>query len=127
MIGFWLFMLICNLLLPVCMSGFGRYFRNKAPGQINMLFGYRTSRSTKNRDTWEFAHHYFGRLWYRLGLIMLPVTVAAMMPVFGKNIDFVGFYGSIVSLVQIVVMLVPIWFTESALKRTFDEDGKRRV
>lgn len=127
MIGFWFFMLICNLLLPVCMSGFGRYFRNKAPGQINMLFGYRTSRSTKNRDTWEFAHHYFGRLWYRLGLIMLPVTVAAMMPVFGKNIDFVGFYGSIVSLVQIVVMLVPIWFTESALKRTFDEDGKRRV
>lgn len=127
MIGFWFFMLVCNLLLPVCMSGFGRYFRNKAPGQINMLFGYRTSRSTKNRDTWEFAHHYFGRLWYRLGLIMLPVTVAAMMPVFGKNIDFVGFYGSIVSLVQIVVMLVPIWFTESALKRTFDEDGKRRV
>ena len=127
MIGFWFFMLVCNLLLPVCMSGFGRYFRNKAPGQINMLFGYRTSRSTKNRDTWEFAHHYFGRLWYRLGLIMLPVTVAAMMPVFGKNIDFVGFYGSIVSLVQIVVMLVPIWFTESALKRTFAEDGKRRV
>ena len=127
MIGFWFFMLVCNLLLPVCMSGFGRYFRNTAPGQINMLFGYRTSRSTKNRDTWEFAHHYFGRLWYRLGLIMLPVTVAAMMPVFGKNIDFVGFYGSIVSLVQIVVMLVPIWFTESALKRTFDEDGKRRV
>ena len=127
MIGFWFFMLVCSLLLPVCMSGFGRYFRNKAPGQINMLFGYRTSRSTKNRDTWEFAHHYFGRLWYRLGLIMLPVTVAAMMPVFGKNIDFVGFYGSIVSLVQIVVMLVPIWFTESALKRTFDEDGKRRV
>lgn len=127
MIGFWVFMLVCDLLLPVCMFGFGRYFRNKAPGQINMLFGYRTPRSTKNRDTWEFAHHYFGRLWYRLGLIMLPVTVAVMLPVFGKNIDFVGFYGSIVSLVQIVVMLVPIWFTESALKRTFDEDGKRRI
>lgn len=127
MIGFWVFMLVCDLLLPVCMLGFGRYFRNKAPGQINMLFGYRTPRSTKNRDTWEFAHNYFGRLWYRLGLIMLPVTVAVMLPVFGKNIDFVGFYGSIVSLVQIVVMLVPIWFTESALKRTFDEDGKRRV
>lgn len=127
MIGFWVFMLVCNLLIPVCMLGFGKYFRNKAPGQINMLFGYRTPRSTKNRDTWEFAHHYFGRLWYRLGLIMLPVTLAVMLPVFGKSIDSVGFYGSIVSLVQIVVMLVPIWFTESALKHTFDEDGKRRV
>ena len=127
MIGFWVFMLVCNLLIPVCMLGFGKYFRNKAPGRINMLFGYRTPRSTKNRDTWEFAHHYFGRLWYRLGLIMLPVTLAVMLPVFGKSIDSVGFYGSIVSLVQIVVMLVPIWFTESALKHTFDEDGKRRV
>lgn len=91
-----------------------------------MLFGYRTPRSVKSRDTWEFAHHYFGRLWYRLGLVLLPVTVAAMLPLLGKSIDTTGIYGSILSGVQIVIMLLPVWFTESALKRTFDEDGNRR-
>ncbi|MDD7390635.1 MAG: SdpI family protein [Lachnospiraceae bacterium] len=126
MAGFWFFMLMCNLLIPACMIGFGWYFRKKAPGQINMLFGYRTPRSAKNRDTWKFAHHYFGRLWYRLGMVLLPVTVAAMLPLLGKSIDTIGIYGSILSGIQIVIMLLPIWFTESALKRTFDEDGNRR-
>ena len=54
--GFWIFMLIMDLLLPFTMIGFGRYFTKKAPKEINSVFGYRTSMSMKNKDTWEFAH-----------------------------------------------------------------------
>lgn len=36
---------------PVTMVGFGRLFMAKAPKNINMLFGYRTAMSMKNRDT----------------------------------------------------------------------------
>ena len=55
---FWIFMLIMDLLLPFTMIGFGRYFMKKAPKEINSVFGYRTSMSMKNKDTWEFAHKY---------------------------------------------------------------------
>ena len=55
--GFWIFMLIMDLLLPFTMIGFGRYFMKKAPKEINSVFGYRTSMSMKNKDTWEFAHN----------------------------------------------------------------------
>ena len=41
--GFWIFMLIMDLLLPFTMIGFGRYFMKKAPKEINSVFGYRTS------------------------------------------------------------------------------------
>ena len=58
--GFWIFMLIMDLLLPFTMIGFGRYFMKKAPKEINSVFGYRTSMSMKNKDTWEFAHKYCG-------------------------------------------------------------------
>lgn len=126
MIGFWVFMMCMELLIPVCMIGFGRLFCNQAPGAINSLFGYRTSRSRKNRDTWEFAHHYFGKLWYRAGRILLLLSVLAMLPVFGKSIDFVGWYGTVICVIQMVVMMVPVYYTESALKRTFDENGNRR-
>ena len=51
--GFWIFMLIMDLLLPFTMIGFGRYFMKKAPKEINSVFGYRTSMSMKNKDTWE--------------------------------------------------------------------------
>ena len=63
--GFWIFMLVSELLIPVLMIGFGRCFRKNAPKEINPVFGYRTRMSTRNLDTWKFAHHYFGRLWYR--------------------------------------------------------------
>ena len=59
--GFWIFMLIMDLLLPFTMIGFGRYFMKKAPKEINSVFGYRTSMSMKNKDTWEFAHKYCGK------------------------------------------------------------------
>ena len=37
--GFWIFMLIMDLLLPFTMIGFGRYSMKKATKQINSVFG----------------------------------------------------------------------------------------
>ena len=53
--GFWIFMLIMDLLIPFTMIGFGKMFLKKAPDQINYVFGYRTSMSMKNQDTWVIA------------------------------------------------------------------------
>ena len=72
--GFWIFMLIMDLLIPFTMIGFGKMFLKKAPDQINYVFGYRTSMSMKNQDTWVFAHHYCGKIWYICGLILLVVS-----------------------------------------------------
>lgn len=82
--GFWIFMLIMDLLLPFTMIGFGRYFMKKAPKEINLVFGYRTSMSMKNKDTWEFAHKHCGKVWYFCGMVMLPITVIFMLLVIGK-------------------------------------------
>ena len=37
--GFWVFMLAMNLIIPLSMIFLGKYFSKRAPGQINMLFG----------------------------------------------------------------------------------------
>ena len=123
--GFWLFMLAMDLIIPLSMIFLGKYFSRSAPGQINMLFGYRTTRSTKNQDTWQFAHHYFGKLWYKMGIGLLVLSVAAMLPGLGKSEDAVGTLGGIVCAVQLPVMLYAILPTERALKETFDKDGNR--
>ena len=73
--GFWIFVLIMVLLIPSVMIGFGRYFMKKAPNEINAMFGYRTSMSMKNKETWDFAHQYCGKIWYICGLITLPITI----------------------------------------------------
>ena len=59
--GYWIFMLLVDLLIPLIMIFTGKAFCEKAPKEINMLFGYRTTMSTKNMDTWRFAHEACGR------------------------------------------------------------------
>ena len=127
MLWFWIFMLIMALLIPLTMIGFGAYFKKTAPEKINRPFGYRTTRSMKNMDTWVFAHQQFGQIWFRIGLILLPISVIAMLFCYGGSEDFVGFFGAGVTLVQCVLLLLPIFFVESALKKNFDEEGYRKA
>ena len=126
MIGFWFFMLICDLLIPLVMIGFGRLFMKKAPAEINWAFGYRTTMSMKNRDTWEFAHKYIGKLWFYLGLIFLVFSVIPLLFVLGRDVEAVGMVGIIVCFVQLVPMVGSIIPTEIALKRNFDSNGRKR-
>ena len=88
--AFWVFMLIMGLLIPLTMVGFGKLFLTRAPKNINMVFGYRTVMSMKNRDTWEFAHKMIGKLWLRCGLAMLPLSVIPFLFVIGKDASAVG-------------------------------------
>ncbi len=123
--GFWFFLLAMVLLIPLLMIGFGNYFKNHPPKEINCIFGYRTARSMKSKETWDFAHRHSGRIWSVCGWILLPVSASAMLPVLGKDIDTIGIVGAAVSMAQVFVMIITIIPTEVALKKNFDEDGRR--
>ena len=119
-------MLLMDLLIPLTMIGFGKLFLTKTPKNINAVFGYRTTMSMKNRDTWEFAHKYCGKLWFRCGLVLLPLSVIPLIFVLNGNIDTIGTVGGVVSVIQLVPLVGSIFPTEAALKKTFDKNGFRR-
>lgn len=124
--GFWIFMLVSDLLIPLTIIGFGNYFIKNAPKEINGIFGYRTAMSMKNRDTWEFAHHYCGKIWFFSGLIMFFLSFIAMLYVIGKDVNYVGIYGGILCGIQLIFLIASIVFTETALRKNFDEFGIKR-
>ena len=124
--GFWIFMLAMNLLFPLIMLVMGRYFMKKSPKEINYIFGYRTNMSMKNKDTWDFAHKYFGKRWFRLGWLLIPISVIPMLFVIGKGEDIIGTVGMVVMVIDLILLIVPIFPTERALKKTFDKDGNKR-
>lgn len=126
--GFWIFMLITDLLIPFAMIGFGRYFiKNGGPKKINAAFGYRTPMSMKNADTWRFAHTHIGKSWRLIGWILLPVSAGAMLLVSGKDMDTVGTFGAALGLLQIVPLAGSVIPTEIALRKHFDENGIRKI
>ena len=125
--AFWLFMAVMDLLIPATMLFFGRRFQKQSPKEINCLFGYRTERSMKNRDTWDFAHRYAGKVWWVLGWITLALTLPVLVWMFGRDIETVGLAGAITAVVQCVPMVGAIIPVEIALARTFDKNGRRKT
>lgn len=123
--GFFIAMFFCNLLIPLTMMITGYMMYKHPPKEINGVIGYRTTRSTKNMDTWRFAHDYCGRLWFKAGIILLIPSIAAQMPFAGSNEDVVGIMTVVVETIQLIVLIGSIFPVEKALKTNFDDDGNR--
>ena len=124
--GFWIFMLIMNLLIPIVMVVLGIRYAKKPINKINYISGYRTRMSMKNNDTWVFAHKYIGKLWRIVGVIMFIPAIAVMIFLLGKEIEVIAIFGLIPTGIQLIFMIIPIFFTEKALSANFDKEGNRR-
>ena len=124
--GFWIFMFIMVLLIPLTMLFFGWLLFRKTPKEINYVYGYRTKRSMMNEETWRFANQYFGKAWYLCGLISVPLSVMAITLVLGKGTETVGTIGGIITMLQMIPLVGAIIPTEIALKKNFDENGRRK-
>lgn len=121
--GFWIFMLLVHLLIPITMICFGLLFLKTICYRPNAYFGYRTNMSVKNNQTWYFAHRYIGRLWFIIGIVIIPFTIIPMLLIIGKDTGTVGTIGTIICTAQLVCLIVPAILTDKALKRHFNRDG----
>lgn len=119
-----LFTLIMTTIMSLTMIGFGFLFVKKPPEEINYVIGYRTPMSTKNRDTWNFAHRYSGKVWIRSGIIIGIISVA-----FALSLQNYKNYNQIMLVLiyaQIATLLLVIPLTEIALRKTFHKNGIRK-
>ena len=125
-LAMWVFMLVCNLLIPATMIGFGRMFTKNPPREINSGFGYRTSRSMKNQETWDFAHEYCGRLWNKVGWALVPLAVVGQaLTLLCPTVESMCLWSLVPTTAETVVLMVSIIPVERALKQNFDKDGNR--
>lgn len=123
---FFITMFLCNLLMPLVMILGGYYMFKSPPKEINSILGYRTKMSKKNKDTWTFAHKYCGKLWIKLGAILIIPTILVQIPFLDAGDDMIGIVTLFIETVQLGVIIASILSVEKALKRTFDDNGIRR-
>lgn len=122
----WWFWLICDLLIPFGMIVVGRMSWKHCPKNINSLIGYRTTRSMKSMDTWKFAHEYCGKLWWKLGWLIMILTALMYIPLYQSNDNMIGIAGVVLITIQCTVLIISIYPTEKALKDHFNDDGTRK-
>ena len=117
---------ICSLLVLVIVSITGRMMWKHYPKNINGLIGYRTTLSMRNIDTWKFANEYCGRLWYRIGILMLIFSIIICLLFFKASYNTAFMASLILIAIQCIILVATIFPTENALKREFSEEGRRR-
>ncbi len=121
-----IFLLLCDCLVPVIMIVVGRWLWKHTPKEINDLLGYRTTRSMKNINTWNFANKYGGKLWWKFGWIVLLLSIIAHIPFMKSSDNWFGILSLMVVITQTVVLLLTIIPVEKALKNKFDDNGLER-
>ena len=123
--GFKVFMSFGVLLIPGIMIFFGRTMKDHPPKTINAAYGYRTSMSMINQDTWDYAQAACAKRWREWGRVLALITlvvliVALRRPAFA---DVLGFYTAF----ETAFLLASVAATEMDLRRTFDREGRRKA
>lgn len=113
------------MVIPIIMLGFGYVMRKYPPKKINGIYGYRTSKSMKSDETWKFAHEFCGRIWVKVGLVMLLVSLLIFFITLRYKEDTLDLIILLVVLLQTAVLLISIIPVEKALGNLFDNKGHR--
>lgn len=119
-----IFSLIMTIIMSLTMIGFGFLFIKRPPKEINSVIGYRTPMSTKNKNTWDFAHNYSGKVWIRSGIITAIISSVFVFAL--QNLKNYNQLMLILFYIQIAVLLLVIPLTEIALRKVFDKKGNRK-
>jgi uncharacterized membrane protein len=82
------------------------------PKKINHWYGYRTNRSRKSKESWDFAQAFASsqmKIWGALITMMAPLSY---------SFEFSETLGAIIIT---IMAITPIALTEWALKKKFDD------
>lgn len=119
----WIIVLLSDLILPVVVVIAGLILQHRPPKSVNALFGYRTERSMRSKEAWDFSQVYSGKRMTVLGIIAFPVTLLLHLPFYGAGEGILGVVCIICVILQCACLAIPIVQTERALKAGFNPDG----
>ena len=110
---------IGHLLIGPLMLLISYIFAKYPPKKINDLYGYRTKRSMRNQDSWDFANRYSIRLMWKISLLTCVVQVIGVILI-DEGVALLT-----ASIVLLATLIYSVYLTEKALKKTFDKEGNR--
>lgn len=117
---FWITTLLVDLLVPVIILIIGILYIKKPATHINWMHGYRTERSMRNQEAWDFAQRYFGDVCCRLGSCFILLTLILMISVSKQSQKNIITLGNIIGIGECFMMIYLLIPTERALKKKYD-------
>ncbi len=113
------------MVIPLVMLVSGYIMKKHPPKKINGTVGYRTLKSMRNQETWDFAHQLCGAIWIKVGAIMMLLSFGLFLFTGRLSENTVGMILLLTVLLQTGILLISIIPVEKALGKLFDKKGNR--
>jgi len=98
----------------------GFIFKVFPPRKINSIYGYRTTLSMKNQDTWNEAQKYSANTFIILGFIYVALGFVSSHLIGNIRMG----HESIIISIGLIIMIV---LDEVHLKKVFSKGGNRKL
>jgi len=122
----WGIILLVVLIMSATMIILGLVFAIAGPKKINYIMGYRTPRSMKNLETWQFGNRTAGTYMWRTGVILLIGSLIALFAVINASEQVIQTAGMIIIIIHGVMVFGAVILTEIKLRKYFDRNGNRK-
>lgn len=109
-------MIYTIFMIPILILIIGYWMFKYPPKKINWFIGYRTRKSMKNEEDWNFANQYCGKIWIITGLIMLIITIIIFIIFYLNIVSYSEEILTIIILIQTLIIILPIFLVEDKLK-----------
>ena len=104
--------------LPLLVIGY--IYKIRPPKEINHLYGYRTRRSMKSQQIWDYANKIGAQAMIYAGII---TCVSGLIPLFidWEHAHFISLF------VMLISILGTMLYCEKQLDQNFDKDGNPKL
>ena len=103
-------------IIPIIIIIAGYLMNKYPPKKVNWFIGYRTRKSMKDETVWKIANEYCGKLWVKIGWIMLVVATIICILSCLKIIVLSEILFTIIVVCEIIPLLLSGIIVENKLK-----------
>lgn len=103
-------MLISNLFLLFCIFSLPVFFYLYPPKAINSFYGYRTKKSVKNKENWDFANRTFTNYLLKFSLLLVIIQILIWFLLGGVYSVMIS------SFIWVIILILSVYLTEKKMK-----------
>ena len=105
---------VISIVTGVILWAIALYVKNNQPQKPNRSYGYRTSRSMRTQEAWDFSQEYSINLLIKSAQFLCLLAVLSLFIELNKELS-----GYLATIVILLVVLFPVYKTERELKKRF--------
>ena len=115
----WAILTLISAIIPGYMLYFGKKLFNEFPDRKS-YYAFKNKISMQSEEAWEYSNTKCGEIWINIGEKILPVSILTMIFSFGKSLNNMFVFFTLVIIVEIGFLIFSYFCVNKNIKEHFE-------